>query len=434
MINIIKYIWQVLTRGLWNIRLEKERPAVAKIVRTIRIITLAGRKFRTDKGLMKATALTYYTFFSIVPVVALAFAIAKGFGLEKELENDILNNNPQYAFVLTNVFEYANKMLQAAKGGVIAGAGVLLLLYSVLSLLNNIENVFNQIWEAPQIRNWFRKIADYIAIMIFAPIFLVLSSSATILLQTKISSLFFSSAAVIGIKIVSLGLLVLIFFFLYKTLTNVFVSAKSAFFGAFWAAVLFELLQWIYINFQVGVSRYNAIYGSFAAVPLFLLFIQYSWFVVLLGAEIVYAHQHVDKFELETEINNLSSRLRKIFSVMILNKVLNRFIQHNKGITIVELSSQLDLPNRLTQNIIQDLIETEFIIEVKQEDNDPLYLPLKPDYQITVSALLQALDAKGTNALPMDETKEYKTSTEIIHQVDKIIQNNFGQTMIKDIF
>ncbi len=434
MLNIVKYIWQVLTRGLWNVRLEKERPIVARIVRHIRIITLAGRKFITDKGLMKATALTYYTFFSMVPLMALAFAIAKGFGLEKELEADILNNNPQYAFVLTNVFDYANKMLLAAKGGVIAGAGVLLLLYSVLSLLNNIENVFNQIWEAPQIRNWFRKIADYIAIMIFAPIFLVLSSSATILLQTKISSLFFSSAAVIGIKIVSLALLVLIFFFLYKTLTNVFVSAKSAFFGAFWAAVLFELLQWIYINFQVGVSRYNAIYGSFAAVPLFLLFIQYSWFVVIWGAEIVYAHQHVDKFELETEINHLSSRLRKIFSIMILNKVLNRFIQQNKGITIVELSSQLDLPNRLTQNIIQDLIETEFIIEVKQEDNDPLYLPLKPDYQITVSALLQALDAKGTNALPMDETKEYKTSTEIIHRVDKIIQSNFGQTMIKDIF
>lgn len=433
MIKLIKYIWQLLTKGLWNVRLDKERPTVAYILKNIRIFTLAGREFIADKCLTQASALTYFTFFSIVPLVALAFAIAKGFGLEKELEKDILQKNPEYSFVLTNVFEYANAMLKAAKGGLIAGAGVFLLLYSVISLLNNIENVFNQIWEAKNTRNWFRKIADYIAIMIFAPLFLIISSSATIVLQTKISSLLFSSAAAIGIKLISLFLLVVVFFFIYKTLTNAYVSVKSAFFGAFIAAVLFELLQWIYINFQVGVSRYNAIYGSFAAVPLFLIFVQYSWYLVLFGAELVYAHQHVDKFELETEINSISIRLRKILSIMILNKILNQFIQGKKGVKINELSEQLDIPVRLIQNIIQDLMDIEYVIEVKQENDDPLYIPLKPDYQITVSELLKSIDAKGTNYLPIENTKELEQAIKTIESIENTVNQHFGNKLVKDI-
>jgi membrane protein len=433
MINLIKYLWQILKKGLWNVRLDKERPVIAYILRNIRIFTLAGKGFINNKCLTQASALTFFTFFSIVPLAALAFAIAKGFGLQQELEKDILQKNPEYEFVLTNIFKYANAMLNAAKGGVIAGAGVLLLLYSVISLLNNIENTFNQIWEEKSSRNWFRKIADYISIMIFAPIFLILSSSLTIILQTKLSAFLFSSAAVIGIKLLSFGLMVLVFFFLYKTLTNAFVSIKSAFFGAFFAAILFELLQWGYIHFQIGVSRFNAIYGSFAAVPLFLLFVQYSWYIVLFGAEIVYAHQHVDKFELETEISSISQRLKKIFSIMILNKILNHFIEGKKGITLQALSSELDIPNRLAQLIIQDLIDTEFVIEVKQETSDPIYLPLKPDYQISVSELIKALEHKGTNALPMDETSHFIAASKTVEKIEKHIQSHFGDLLVKDI-
>ncbi|GAB4450865.1 MAG: YihY/virulence factor BrkB family protein [Bacteroidia bacterium] len=433
MLNLIKYIWQILTKGLWNVRLDKEKPIVASIVRNIRIFTLAGKKFITDKCLTQASALTYFTFFSIVPLVALAFAIAKGFGLEKELEQDILEKNPQYSFMLTNVFEYANAMLKAAKGGVIAGAGVFLLLYSVISLLNNIENVFNQIWEAQQPRNWFRKIADYLSIMIFAPIFLIISSSLTIVIQTKISALFFSGAAVFGIKLLSFTLLILVFFFLYKVLTNAFVSVKSAIYGAFIAALLFEILQWLYINFQIGVSRYNAIYGSFAAVPLFLIFVQYSWYIVLFGAEILYAHQHVDKFEMETEINNISMRLRKILSIMIMNKILNHFANGKKGIQIREISQSLDIPNRLAQNIIQDLMDVELVIEVKQENDDSLFLPLKPDYKINISELIKALEQKGFNQLPIEETKEFLKSRESIQNIETLIHQHFGNVLVKDI-
>lgn len=427
-------MWQIPTQWLRSVRLQKERPAVAYMIRNWRILSLAGKKFMRDKCLTEAAALTYFTFFSMVPLVALAFAIAKGFGLEKELERDILQKNPEYTFVLTNVFEYANAMLKAAKGGIIAGAGVLLLLYSVLSLLHNIETVFNHLWDAKIPRNWFRKIADYIAIMIFAPIFLILSSSATLVLETKLSALLFSVAAVISIKCLSFLLLMLVFFFLYKTLTNAFVSTKSALYASFLTAVLFELLQWLYIHFQIGVSRYNAIYGSFAALPLFLIFVQYSWYLVLFGAEVAYVHQHIEKFELEAEIRNLSFRLKKIFSVLILNKILKRYIRGEKALTTHELSVQLDLPNRLVQSILQDLIDTAFVVEIKQENDDPVYLPLKPDYQINLHELIKAIEQKGTNTLPIKETKEFLATSKSIEKIEQTIQQHFGHILVKDIF
>lgn len=433
MTNNIKYLSKISKKRPWDICLNKENPFIAYILRNVRIFTIAGKEFIKDKCLTQATALTFFTFFSIVPLAAMAFAIAKGFGLEQELEQDILKKYPEYEFVLTNVFKYANAMLKATKGGVIAGAGSILLIYSVISLFNNIENAFNQIWGIKSSRNWFRKISDYISIMIFAPIFVIISSSLTVVLETKLSKILFSSAAILGIKVLSLVLMMIVIFFLYKTLTAAYVKGKSAIFGAFIATLLFEILQWLYIHFQIGVSRFNAIYGSFAAVPLFLLFIQYSWYIVLYGAEIVYAHQYFDKFVFDTEKNQISQYQRKILCALILNKILNLFIDKTKDITIQTLSSELNLSHHLIKLIIQDLIDTDFILEVKKDDSDPIYLPLKPDYQISISELVNKLDNKGTQTIPIKETSELIAATNIIKAIEKHIHLKFGDILVKDI-
>jgi hypothetical protein len=112
---------------------------------------------------------------------------------------------------------------------------------------------------------------------------------------------------------------------------------------------------------------------------------------------------------------------------------LNHFIEGKKGITLQALSSELDIPNRLAQLIIQDLIDTEFVIEVKQETSDPIYLPLKPDYQISVSELIKALEHKGTNALPMDETSHFIAASKTVEKIEKHIQSHFGDLLVKDI-
>ncbi len=270
--------------------------------------------------------------------------------------------------------------------------------------------------------------------MIFAPIFLIFSSSITILLQTKFAAIFVSGIAVFGIKFLSFLILILVFTFLFKALTNTYMSLNSALFGGFFTALLFEILQWGYITFQVGVSKMNAIYGSFAALPLFLIFIQYSWYVVLFGAELTFAHQHVDKYELQTEINNISVRLKRILALLVLNKVINNFSQHERASSLHEIAQKLDIPFRLAQNIMNELIHINLITEVTgNNNNESTYLPLLPDYKITIPLVLNRLEESGINSIQIDNHDELNITNKLFQDIEEHMDKGFGNKLVKDI-
>ncbi|HEY1038736.1 MAG TPA: YihY/virulence factor BrkB family protein, partial [Bacteroidia bacterium] len=297
---IIRGSSHFLNHKLWRLRVEKLDKKQGFLIKQLRIFTLAIKGFNEDKCLLKASALTYYLLFSIVPIIALAFAIAKGFGFEKKLEENLLQDLSEQKEVLTQVFTYANEMLSNAKGGIIAGVGVVLLLWSVMKLLGNIEDSFNEIWEIKKSRSFVRKFTDYLSIILIAPIFIIVSGSITVILKSQVDSAMhdYSWLQTIGpvfrvlLKLLSFLLITGLFTFIYMVLPNTKVKVGSAFKAAIVAAILFELLEWGYITFQIGVAQYNAIYGSFAALPLFLVWVQYSWFIVLFGAELAFANQH----------------------------------------------------------------------------------------------------------------------------------------------
>ncbi len=309
LITIFKNTWTFISERIWQVRIEKINKRQGFFIKQLRIFSLAIKGFNEDDCLTKATALTFYTLFSIVPILALAFAIAKGFGFEKGLQDQIVSSYPQYKEILFNAFTYADKMLQNTKGGLIAGIGVLLLLWSVMKLLLSIENNFNQIWEIKRGRTWVRKVTDYLAIMIISPIFLIVSGGLTVAIQTKLGDFeFMSGATTILLKLFAYFLITCVFAILYLVLPNTKVNAKSAFIAGTISMILFQILQWAYIKFQIGANSMNAIYGTFAALPLFLIWVQYSWYIVLFGAELSFANQFVDHYELENDINKVSVR------------------------------------------------------------------------------------------------------------------------------
>jgi len=170
-VTIIKKGWSFLTEKLWIVRLDKLNKRQGFLVKQLRIFSLSIQGFNEDKCLIKATALTFYTLFSIVPIVALIFAIGKGFGFDQTLKQQMLQDYNEYSTILNNVFVYADSLLQTTSGGIIAGFGTVLLLWSIISLLMNIENSFNDIWEIQTGRTWYRKITDYLTIMLVSPIF-----------------------------------------------------------------------------------------------------------------------------------------------------------------------------------------------------------------------------------------------------------------------
>ncbi len=438
-VTLFKRVTHFLTHNLWRVRLDKLNKKQGFLVRQVRVFSLAINGFNEDKCLLKATALTYYTLFSIVPIIALAFAIAKGFGFEQSLQQDLLLKFQDQQDILTQAFVYADKMLANTRGGLIAGVGIVLLLWSIISLLNSIENSFNEIWEIKKGRTWTRKITDYLSIMLIGPIFIILSGGLTVWLKTGLDTVasnidIISPATALFLKLFAFALMWGMFIFLYMALPNTKVTFKGAAMGSLVAAILFELLQWAYVSSQIGVAQYNKIYGSFAALPLFLIWVQYSWFVVLFGAELTFAHQNVDHYELETEINNISDRYKRVIALMIANLVVKNFNDGKPALTAIEIAHKLDLPVRLARVVINEFAETGIFSEVKMAtDKEIGYQPGISDSKLTVKFIIDKLDEKGVNELPIENSKELEIVNRLMKDMDEVLNTTKGNMLVKDL-
>jgi membrane protein len=438
-VTLFKRVTHFLTHNLWRVRLDKLGKKQSFLVRQLRVFSLAINGFNEDKCLLKATALTYYTLFSIVPIIALAFAIAKGFGFEHSLQQDLLLKFQDQKDILTQAFVYADKMLANTKGGLIAGVGIVLLLWSIISLLNSIENSFNEIWEIKRGRTWTRKITDYLSIMLIGPVFIILSGGLTVWLKTGLDTVasnvsIISPATALLLKLFAFALMWGMFIFLYMALPNTKVTFKGAAMGSLVAAILFEFLQWAYVSSQIGVAQYNKIYGSFAALPLFLVWVQYSWFVVLFGAELTFAHQNVDHYELETEINNISDRYKRVIALMIANLVVKNFNEGKQALTAIQIASKLDLPVRLARVVINEFTETGVFNEVKMANDKEIgYQPGISDSRLTVKFIIDKLDERGVNELPIESGNELDTVNRLMKDMDEVLNTSKGNMLVKDL-
>jgi len=438
-VTLIKKLSHFFNHKLWRVRIDKLDKKQGFFLRQLRIFTLAINGFNEDKCLLKATALTYYTLFSIVPVIALAFAIAKGFGYQETLQQNLLLKFNDQKDVLLQAFVYADKMLANTQGGLIAGVGIILLLWSVIKLLSSTENSFNEIWEIKRDRTWTRKITDYLSIMLIGPIFIILSGGLTVWLKTGLDTVasnvsMISPIVFIFFKLFAFVLIWAMFIFLYMALPNTKVTFKGAAMGSLVAAILFEILQWAYVTSQIGVAEYNKIYGSFAALPLFLIWIQYSWFVVLFGAELTFAHQNVDHYELESDINNISDRYKRVIALMMANLVVKNFIEGKTPLTSSEIAAKLDLPLRLARLIINEFTEMSVFNEVKLSDeNDIGYQPAISDTKMTVKFIIDKLDEKGVNQLPIEDSKELDTVNRLMKDMDEVLNTSKGNMLVKDL-
>lgn len=262
------------------------------------------QKCREDLCGIRAAALSFYTILSIVPLLALVLGIAKGFGLEERIETLLYEKLPGQELVAEQLLGFANKALANTHGGIVAGIGALFLMWTAVGVLTNIELALNQVFQAKRRRKLFRKVGDYLAILLISPFLLVLSSSATLLLSNKLQTTYstlseklpfldwlLSPLAQVGFRALPLLALWLLFSFLFAVIPNTKVSCKAALIGAALAALFFQYWQSLYIDIQLSVSALGLIYGSFTALPLFLGWLYFSWLIFLLSAEVAAAVQ-----------------------------------------------------------------------------------------------------------------------------------------------
>ena len=264
-----------------------------------RTLLLTIRFFTTKRVLTQASALTYSTLLAIVPILAVIFAIARGFGFNKYIEiwfRDALSSQPQVADILT---DFVNSYLIHTQSGIFLGVGLLFMLYTVLMLVNNVEETFNQIWQGNNSRPLIRSLTNYLAMFFLFPIIIIVSMGLSIFMATVARHM--EGLLILGPAVRSLLdfspylLLSLLFIVLYVYMPNTEVKFKSALVPGVLAGVAMQLLQLFYIHSQIWVTGYNAIYGSFAALPLFMLWLQISWTICLFGAQLTYTNQNLDR-------------------------------------------------------------------------------------------------------------------------------------------
>jgi membrane protein len=294
MLTKVSSTLQFLKSDIWRLQADKLTPRRSFWIRQLRIFLLTIRRFNLDKCELRASALTYYSLLSIVPVVALAFAVAKGFGFEKILAQELMAKLQGHEETAQMIIGFAQSLLENTKGGAIAGVGIVLLFWTVIKVLGNVEKSFNDIWGVKTARAMGRKFADYLSVMMICPVLLIIASSVTVLITTRVSSMlerlsfmgYLADVLIFVLKLLPYGVIWLVFTFIYVFMPNTKVALKSALWGGIFAGTIYQLVQLAYISFQIGVSNYGAIYGSFAALPLFLVWLQLSWLIVLLGAEL----------------------------------------------------------------------------------------------------------------------------------------------------
>lgn len=436
---MLSKVKQFFTQDIWTIPLKGIHPGKVFLIKYGRIFILALKGFAEDNVQLRASALTLYSLLSIVPVMAMIFGIAKGFGMEERLQLLLKEQFTGQQQVMDWVVQFAGKYLSNIKGGFIAGIGFVILIWSILKVLGNIENSFNSIWQIKKSRVISRKISDYISLIIIAPMLLLISSSINI---SQISSLmenyrflgYFSPAVEVFVSIFSLILMWLVFTLVYLIMPNTKVNFKSAFLAGVIAGTMFQILQWAYIEFQSLLSGYGAVYGSFAALPLFLMWLQFSWLIVLFGAEISFAVQNVDNYESNLHTTDMSINIKKKIALLITHFIVKNFEKGLPALSSNEISQKLDVPVRLVREIIYNLIDTGVITEIVTDKiKDSAFQPAMDINKIDYSLVLEKIENMGESEFSHIETPEFKAISNAVVAFEGLIAKSSNNILLKDI-
>jgi membrane protein len=445
MTNPVSWILDLIKRIndiIWHTPLSEISRGKTFIFKQLRIFLLAAKGFSNDKVSLRASALTFYSLLSVIPIAAIGFAIAKGFGLEANLKELIFQKFQSQEQVLTFLQTEAENAIKATQGGYIAGVGMIILFWSVMSLLNHIESSFNHIWQIKSSRPWMRKFTDYLTIMLIAPVFIILSSSITVFISTGLSE-FISKAPILDFfkPVISFLFKFAPYIITWTTLTILFIimpNAKVKFIPALVSGIIagtiLQGIQWLYIDLQFGITKLSAIYGSFAAIPLFIVWMQSSWIVVLLGAEISFANQNISRYEMESEALHISNYQKRSLVLMIMHMIIRNFSLGEKPISAEYIAVNLKIPVRLARDILQDLSSANLVSIIHEnEEKESLYQPAMDVNKLTVSFVFSRLDKRGVEQIMVIRNKDYEKIIAILEKFDRLTAKSGSNILIKDL-
>ena len=433
--GLLNRIIQYITHDIW---VKKEHEYKSRkmrwAVRQIKVVIFTAQGFGQHEILVRSAALTFYTLMSLVPIAAMVFGIAKGFGLETRLNEYLYGKFPQYSVLIDQIIDFANALLQRTKGGLIASVGLVVLFWSVLKVFGNIENAFNNIWEVHRSRSFARKFSDYTTVVVVTPILGVISSGIGVQLQSQLQHFTSSTVVQILLGFVSVVMIWLMFAFVYLVMPNTKVKLRNAAIAGVIAGTAFQIFQLAYIYIQSRLTSYNAIYGSFAAVPLFLIWMQSSWQIVLFGAELSFAYQNIQKFEYEKQAREMSYEYHKKALVVVMYQIVNHFINKSGGVSSETIAGALNLPLRVVRDAIYDLEKVGLIASiVSKEEKVNLYVPARDVHTLRVYDVVHQVEAAGKASFDTQQSSEFQWADSVLNRLERVVAESDDNVLLKDL-
>ncbi len=435
----IKAFFNFITYDIWRVSEAEVTHTKFSLYNIVKTIILAVRRFTTDRLTDKASALTYSTLLSIVPLLAILFAIARGFGFDNMMEEQIRSSLSSQETATGTILGFVDSYLKQTKSGIFVGVGLVLLLWTVVNLTANIELTFNNIWQVKKQRTLYRKITDYFSMFLLLPILIVVSGGLSIFTSTMLKSMesFVMLAPILKfmVRTIPFALTWLMFTALFIFIPNTKVKFKHALISGIIAGTAYQAFQFLYINGQISVTKYNAIYGSFAAIPLFLLWLQISWTIILFGAELTYAGQNIKNFNFEKDTKNISRRYRDFISILIMSLICKRFEKGEKPYSAEEISLEYKIPIRLTHQILSLLQEINLIHEVAEDTKSEniLYQPSIDINKINIELLLNRIDTNGSEDFKIDKDNEFGSHWQTLIESRNFAKMENCAILLKDL-
>ena len=404
--------------GLWDLDPGTVGGLKGRGIGILQFMSFVASNFLANGSLLRASALAFTTLLSFVPLFALAFSLMKGLGAQNKLAPLILNQVAAGSeVVVTRILSYINNTNMGSLGAI----GLATLLFTAISMLGSIEEAFNVAWGVSETRSFYRKFSDYLSVLLSAPLLLLAATSITTSLQSKwltgwlIERTYLGDLLLLLLRLTPYLSVWAALLLLYLFIPNTRVRFGSALIGAMLAGTCWELAQWGYIHFQVGVGNYNAIYGTLSVLPILMVWIYASWLIVLFGMEVVAAHQQLHTFRRDIRGTRVSQSCREMVALATLGHIASAFHEGGTNWGEEHLAVRLRVPLRIMRDTLRQLAEEGFIVPVG--DTAKTFMPARELDQVELAQVLLALRRHGGWCSIGDEQR----SQEVLETVDRAV-------------
>jgi membrane protein len=408
-----------LTNDVWLIEVDKLPRLKGAIYKQLQMALYVWREFWRDSSLLRASGLTYTTLLTLVPLLALMFALLKGLGVQKALEPFFLERLTGGSHPITErIMEYVSHIHVGSLGTL----GITFLFLTMILVLTNIEMAFNQIWQVDRGRPWLRKCSDYLGLVVILPVAMFVSVSLMTFVKSHLVTQELLSIDLLGriyvylLKIAPFFVMWLAFSFIYLFMPNTRVNPISASAGGIIGGTLWQFCQLAYIHYQFGFRTYGAIYGALSQLPMLLIWIFVSWIILLLGAEIAFAHQNLARFRLRQRWRAQPTVNRSYWGLQLLLLVCERFEAGKSPPTIMELAEELSVPADETRALLE-IMENMGVLKAGGENGYEV-LPAKDMKHLMVLDLVEGLEQRES----VPETMVTEGYGKIISEVLKLVR------------